>query len=169
MPGHGDVQGTRAYESGVTWRVRLFRVQFLVAFAGILAATGCGGGTVSTASPSPAITFTMNAQNASGVSGTGTIVKGVGSFTVTIMLTGLKPNSSHVSHVHAGQCAQPGGIAYALQQVMADASGSATTASTVLTTYLIPTSGWYVNVHHGPDFSDADYAPSDSCGDLAAS
>jgi hypothetical protein len=111
----------------------------------------------------------MTQQNLSGVSGTGTIVKGVGSFTVMINLTGLKPGSSHVSHVHAGQCAQPGGIAYALQQVIADSSGSASTTSTVLTTYLIPTSGWYVNVHHGPDFTDADYAPSDSCGDLSAS
>ena len=111
----------------------------------------------------------MAQQNASGVSGTGMIVKAAGSFTVTIRLTGLKPNSSHVSHVHAGQCAQPGGIAYALQQVIADSSGSATTTSTVLATYLIPTSGWYVNVHHGPDFTDPSYAPSDSCGDLSAS
>jgi hypothetical protein len=153
----------------VTEPVRLFRVQFLVVLAGILAVAGCGGGTASTPSPSPGINFTMTAQNASGVSGTGTITKGVGSFTVTIKLTGLKPNSSHVSHVHAGQCAQPGGIAYALQQVLADSSGSATTSSTVLATYVIPTSGWYVNVHHGPDFTDADYAPSDSCGDLSAS
>jgi hypothetical protein len=153
----------------VTEPVRLFRAQFLVILAGILVLAGCGGGTASTASPSPGIAFTMTAQNGSGVSGTGTIVKGVGSFTVTIQLAGLKANSSHVSHVHLGQCAQPGGIAYALQQVIADPLGSATTTSTVLAPYLIPSSGWYVNVHHGPDFTDADYAPSDSCGDLSAS
>jgi hypothetical protein len=153
----------------VTEPVRLLRVHFPVVLASILAVAGCGGGTAGTPSPTPAINFTMTAQNASGVSGTGTIVKGEGSFAVTIKLTGLTPNSSHVSHVHAGQCAQPGGIAYALQQVIADSSGSATTTSTVLTTYLIPTSGWYVNVHHGPDFTDAEYAPSDSCGDLSAS
>jgi hypothetical protein len=152
----------------VTEPARLHRVHFLVVLASILVVAGCGGGTASSASPSPGINFTMTAQNASGVSGTGTIVKAAGSFTVAIRLTGLKPNSSHVSHVHAGQCAQPGGIAYALQQVIADSSGSATTTSTVLATYLIPTSGWYVNVHHGPDFTDAGYAPSDSCGDLSA-
>ena len=149
--------------------VRLFRVHFLVVLAAILAVAGCGGGTASTASPSPGINITMTAQNSSGVSGTGTIVKGAGTFTVTIRLTGFKPNSSHVSHAHAGQFAQPGGIAYALQQVISDSSGSATTSSTVIATYLVPTSGWYVNVHHGPDFTDADYAPSDSCGDLSAS
>lgn len=149
--------------------VRLFRVHFLVVLAAILAVAGCGGGTASTASPSPGINFTMTAQNSSGVSGIGTIVKGAGTFTVTIRLTGFKPNSSHVSHLHVGQCAQPGGIAYALQQVIADSSGSATTSSTVVATYLVPNSGWYVNVHHGPDFTDADYAPSDSCGDLSAS
>jgi CHRD domain len=145
-------------------------VHFLLVAACILALAGCGGGAAAGApSPTPGIHFTMTQQNASGVSGTGTIVKGVGSFTVTINLTGLMPGSSHVSHVHAGQCAQPGGIAYTLQQVIADSSGSASTTSTVLTTYLIPTSGWYVNVHHGPDFTNADYAPSDSCGDLSAS
>jgi hypothetical protein len=148
---------------------RPFRVHLLAVLGGILALAGCGGGAATTASPNPGIHFTMTAQNGSGVSGAGTIVKGVGSFTVTVNLTGLKSGSSHVSHLHAGQCAQPGGIAYALQQVIADSSGSASTTSTVLTTYLIPSSGWYVNVHHGPDFTDADYAPSDSCGDLSAS
>ena len=149
--------------------VRLFRVRSLVVLAGVLALAGCGGGTASTPSPSLAIHFTMTAQNGSGASGTGTIVKGDGSFTLTIRLTGLPANSSHISHLHAGRCSQPGAIAYALQQVIADSSGSVTTTSTVLATYLIPASGWYVNVHHGPDFSDAEYAPSDSCGDLSTS
>jgi hypothetical protein len=110
----------------------------------------------------------MDAQNGSGVSGSGSIIKADGSFTVTINLTGFPPNSRHVSHVHAGRCAQPGGIAYALVQVIADASGAATATSTVPVAYAIPASGWYVNVHHGPDFTDASYAPSDSCGDLPA-
>ena len=110
----------------------------------------------------------MAAQNGSGVSGTGTIVKGIDSFIVTIKLTGFAPNSSHVSHLHAGRCAQPGAIAYALIQVIADASGAATATTSVPAAYFVPASGWYVNVHHGPDFTDADYAPSDSCGDLSA-
>ena len=148
-----------------TW----FRRRALAALVFGLVVSACGGGSTATsAPPTPAINFTMVAQNASGVSGTGTIVKGTDSFTVTIALTGFPPNSSHVSHVHLGRCAQPGGIAYALVQVIADASGAATATTTVPAAYAIPASGWYVNVHHGPDFTDADYAPSDSCGDLSA-
>ena len=136
---------------------------------GLLVASACGGGAATSASPTPAINFTMAAQNGSGVSGSGNIVKGTDSFTVTVKLTGFAPNSSHVSHVHAGRCAQPGGIAYALVQVIADASGAATATTIVPAAYVVPASVWYVNVHHGPDFTEAGYAPSDSCGDLSAS
>jgi CHRD domain len=138
------------------------------ALSGVFILAACGGGTtVSNApSPTPAINFTMIAQNTSGVAGTGQVVKGTGSFTVTIKLTGMAPNSSHISHVHTGACATPGGIAYALQQVIADSSGAATVTSTVQVDYAVPTGGWYVNVHHGPDFSVPANGPSISCGDL---
>ena len=142
-------------------------VIFLV---GLFAVAACGGGTTSSAvSPTPTkptIKFTMVGQNNSGVSGTGEVVKGSGSFTVTIKLTGMPANSSHISHVHTGSCAKPGGIAYALSQVIADASGAATVTSTVLAEYSIPAGGWYVNVHHGPDFTAPANGPSISCGDL---
>ena len=141
-----------------------------LALLGLFVLAACGGGSTATnpASPTPAINFTMAAQNASGVSGTGQIVKGTGSFTLTIKLTGMAPSSSHISHIHSGACAKPGGIAYALQQVVADSSGAATATSTISVDYAIPTGGWYVNVHHGPDFSAPANAPSISCGDLSA-
>lgn len=134
------------------------------ALVGVFILAACGGG--STASPTPAINFNMTAQNASGVAGTGDVVKGTGSFTVTIKLTGMAPNSSHISHVHTGSCAKPGGVAYALQQVVADSSGAATITSNVQADYSVPSGGWYVNVHHGPDFSAPANGPSISCGDL---
>jgi hypothetical protein len=130
-------------------------------------AAGCGGQSA-TATPTPAVNFTMAAQNGSPVRGSGQIVESTGSFTVTLKLMGLTAGSNHVSHIHAGQCNAPGGVAYALQSVIADASGTATTVSTVPVGYAIPTSGWYVNVHHGPDFTEPGYAPSDACGDLTA-
>ena len=126
------------------------------------------GGTAAPASSKP-ITFAMTVQNGSGVSGTGDIVKGTGSFTLTIKLTGMTPSSIHVSHLHDGGCGHPGGIAYNLKSVVADSAGAATTTSTVPAEYLVPASGWYVNVHFGPDFTEAAYAPSISCGDLQAS
>ena len=125
----------------------------------------CGGGTATTPSPNPLI-FAMTAQNGSGVSGTSDIVKGNGSFTLTIKLTGMTSNSIHVSHVHAGGCGHPGGIVYNLQSVSASSSGAATTTSAVAGVYLVPMSGWYVNVHFGTDFTESEYAPSISCGDL---
>lgn len=110
----------------------------------------------------------MKAQNDSTASGKGQIVEAQNSFTLTIKLTGMVPMSSHISHVHAGACGLPGGIVYALQQVVADASGAATATTIVPAKYLVPASGWYVNVHTGPDFTEPDYAPSTSCGDLSA-
>jgi hypothetical protein len=154
-------------ENNRHWRMRPGVANVVLALLTGVVIAACGGGTATTASPAP-ITFVMTAQNASGVSGTGSIVKGTGSFTVTIQLTGMTPASIHVSHVHDGRCAQPGGIAYNLQSVAADSSGAATTTSTVPASYLVPASGWYVNVHFGPDFTEAEYAPSISCGDLQA-
>ena len=151
----------------MTGSTQLFR-RALFVLAGILALSACGGAAaVPTATPT-GIAFTMGVQNNSGVSGTGHIERAAGSFTVTIKLTGFPPGSSHVSHIHAGKCAQPGGIVYALSQVVADSSGAATATTVVPGDFSVPASGWYVNVHHGPDFTDADYAPSDSCGDLPA-
>ncbi len=140
----------------------------VLALSGLFFLAACGGGgtAANPPSPTPTISFAIAAQNGSGAAGTGNVVKGAGSFVVTIRLTGLTPNSSHISHVHAGACAKPGGIAYALQQVIADSSGAATVTSTVPVDYSVPAGGWYVNVHHGPDLSAPANGPSISCGDL---
>lgn len=126
----------------------------------------CGGDSGAASAPSPSATFTMTAQNGSGVTGTGEIYKEVGAFKVSIQLTGLVPSSSHVSHVHLGSCAAQGKIAYALLQVVADSTGRATATSTVAEDYALARTGWYVNVHLGEDLSEAEYVPSVSCGDL---
>jgi CHRD domain-containing protein len=162
MSPHGDKARAAPYYR----RVR----KILIALASVLAVAACGGGSTASTPPSlPTVNFTMTTQNASGVSGTGQIVKSADSFTVTVKLSGMKPNSTHVSHLHSGSCAIQGGIAYALQSVVADSAGAATTTSTVKVPYsFLPASGWYVNVHNGPDFTEPDYAPSVTCGDLSA-
>jgi hypothetical protein len=164
---HGDTEREPRYYEWVTWR-NPFRWCSLVVLAGVLAVTACGGSSAASPPAVQDVKFTMTAQNGSGVSGTGQIVQANGSFTVTIKLTGMAPGSSHISHIHAGKCAAPGGIAYALQQVVADSSGGATATTIIPVQYAIPVSGWYVNVHHGPDFTNVGNAPSDSCGDLSA-
>jgi len=134
----------------------------------LFAAIACGGssGPDAAASPKPAATFTMGSMSASGVTGAGQVYKGAASFTVAIQLKGMVPGSSHVSHVHIGSCSKPGNVAYALLQVIADSSGNATATTVVGEYYSMPATGWYVNVHTGPDFSEPEYAPSVSCGDL---
>ncbi len=129
-----------------------------------LLAAACGGGAA--AATAPSLSFAMNGQNASGVTGTGHVVTELGSFTVTISLTGLQPLSSHASPVHIGSCANPGGIAYALLQVIADSHGNVTATTRVAEDYSLPRTGWYVNVHLGPNVDESEYAPSVSCGDL---
>ena len=133
----------------------------------VLVAMACGGnGGSAVSSPKPAAVFTMAAMNGSGVTGSGQVYKGAGSFTVSIQLKGLVASSAHVSHVHVGSCSKPGNVAYALLQVVADTFGNATATSTVGEYYSMPSTGWYVNVHKGPDVTEAEYLPSISCGDL---
>ena len=138
----------------------------LFALASALLIAACGGGGTATPPSAPKISFAMGAQNGSSVSGTADVVKSAGSFTLTVKLTGLQANSSHIAHIHAGKCAVPGSVAYALQQVIADSSGAATMNTVVATGYSVPAFGWYVNIHHGPDFSAPANAPSISCGDM---
>ena len=139
---------------------------------------GCGGGS-NTANPpavspavsqAPALVFPMagvGAANA-GITGTVTIQKhsdGQG-FTITIDLKGMVPNTVHISHIHKGSCADNGAIAIPLpNSLMADASGHATATNEVASPY--PGTGFYANVHTGPDLSSAANAAPCACGDLA--
>jgi Cu/Zn superoxide dismutase len=155
----------------------------LVAFAVVaLTAAACGwSGTSSATSPSPSpvaatptptptptpagLAFKMNGIDTT-ASGTVTVTTQPGSVTVEESITGLLPNSSHVSHVHLGSCDQRGGILYSLNQVVADGQGMADTKTTIDQTTYPPASGtWYVVIHAGPDMqgSNATYL---LCGNL---
>src|SRR5260370_23851166 len=125
----------------------------LLALASALVTAACGGGGRATRPPAPKSSFAMGAQNGSSVSGTADVVKSAGSFTLTVKLTGLQANSSHITHIHAGKCAVPGSVASALQQPVADSSGAASAITVVPTGYALPSVGWYGNIHHGPDFT----------------
>ncbi len=68
-----------------------------------------------------------------------------------LKITGLQASSSHVSHIHLGSCTGRGGIAFALNQVVADGQGNADTQTTLNITYPPAGSKWYAVVHSGPD------------------
>ena len=117
-------------------------------------------------SPSPTpLTFRLVAEP--GVTASGTILLTAGSSTTTIELViqGLQANSAHVSHIHLGSCQSRGGIAFALNPVVADGQGMADARSRLDLTYPPTGTTWYVVVHAGPDMvgSNASYL---LCGNL---
>ena len=133
----------------------------------LVAACGGEGGPATNTAPSPqGIAFTLKAVNNSGVSGDATITTGSGSFTLTVKLTGLAANSSHMSHIHQGSCAATGDIVIVLQNVKADGTGAGRATTTVSRPYAVPSTGWYVNVHAGPDLTTAANSEGIACGDL---
>ena len=149
----------------------------LVTLAAIASACGSSPATATTspspspaaASPSPSpspLSFKLNGIKTT-ASGTITLIAVPHSVSIELKITGLQPNSSHVSHIHIGSCQQVGNISLALNQVVADGNGEADTRSTLTATYPPASGTWYVVVHAGPDMqgSNASYL---LCGNLFA-
>lgn len=67
--------------------------------------------------------------------------------TVTIKVSGLAPNSTHMAHIHAGTCQLQGAVVYPLQPVVADASGNATSTTTISNPKNFTSSRLYINIH----------------------
>lgn len=88
---------------------------------------------------------------------------------VTITLTGLAPNSTHPAHIHLGSCENPypGTIKYMLLNVVSNKAGNAS-KTTILSNITggIPTTGWYINVHNGPNLTPADQYTPIACGNI---
>jgi hypothetical protein len=155
----------------------------LVVLAVTISACGSGGGAAAASpspSPSPIASSPSPSSSPSGLSfkvtgadatvtasGTATLQVQSGSVTLELAISGLQPNSKHVSHIHTGSCQQRGSIAIGLNQVTADAQGSADTKTTITATYPPATGTWYVVVHAGPDMqgTNATYL---LCGNLFA-
>ncbi|MFN2567992.1 MAG: CHRD domain-containing protein [Candidatus Dormibacteria bacterium] len=92
------------------------------------------------------------------------------SLTVTISLTGLAPDSLHPAHIHQGSCAQQGRILYPLSPVSANPTGMAADRTSTVAHVGeggIPASGWYLNVHNGPEMTRAPQSQPIVCGDVA--
>ncbi len=149
----------------------------LVTLAAIASACGSSPATA-TASPSPnpaaaspspspsRLSFKLNGIKTT-ATGTITLIAAPHSVSIELKITGLQPNSSHVSHIHIGSCQQVGNISLALNQVVADGNGEADTRSTLTATYPPASGSWYVVVHAGPDMqgTNASYL---LCGNLFA-
>ena len=139
-------------------------------------AVACGGASqaaattpspVASPSPSPSPSGLQFALGGIHTSASGKILVNTTptSTTIELMITGLGSDTSHVSHVHSGSCQQPGGILYALNQVVADGTGAADTRTTIQAKYPPASGHWYVVVHAGPDMQGAN-ATYLMCGNL---
>ena len=90
---------------------------------------------------------------------------------IQILLTGLAPNSIHPAHIHqGGNCGQNGNILFMLNNVVANATGNITgsSATTIVknVTNGIPASGWFVNIHNGPNLTPQSQFTPIACGNV---
>lgn len=73
---------------------------------------------------------------------------------VIVQLSGLKPGTAHIGHIHGGTCAalQPGTIFHNLKPVVADDSGKGTSKTQISRGLQgLADCEWWVAFHEGPE------------------
>jgi CHRD domain len=146
----------------------------LLSIVVVLLLVGCGTSTTAASSSTPASAPTRSSTTASATlkhvpTGTADLRwnPSTDTLTVKLSLTGLAPNSTHPSHIHAGSCNAEGKIVYPLRNVVADVYGNGTATSTVPhVTTGIPAKGWSIEVHNGPGLAPADQSLPLVCADV---
>lgn len=86
--------------------------------------------------------------------------------TVHIQLSGLEPNTKHPAHIHAGSCTNQGKVIYPLKAVLADAQGNVDVVTQIGGVTAIPTTGWYINVHHNTNLASQTGFDPIACGNV---
>src|SRR5579885_2764065 len=100
--------------------------------------------------------------------GTATLSVVNGTLTVKVIVHGLAPDSMHAAHIHSGTCAKQGAIVHNLTTIKADATGAATVTTTIKNVTSIPTTGWFINIHEGPELTTQTGAAPILCGNVTA-
>ena len=75
---------------------------------------------------------------------------------VVVKITGLKPGTTHIGHIHGGTCAAltPGAIFHNLKPVVADESGKGTSKTTISRDLQgLADCEWWVAFHEGAENS----------------
>ena len=137
----------------------------LIVLCAMVTPTACGGTSGST-SGTPSHTshsYPLQAVADSGVRGRADVSGGQGSFTITLHLKDLEPNSTDAAAILSGTCAQPRGTVYEISDVLANAHGVGVSLTTIQHTFRAPASGWQVTVDQGSNPS----API-ACGELGS-
>ena len=102
------------------------------------APTASTAGSADAAALAPAKAVTMNpigtlaTGEASAVTGNAQVTSlAEGKFQVTLTLSGLPANSTHMGHIHVGDCSVVGPVALGLTEITSDASGNGTVTSEI--------------------------------------
>ena len=103
----------------------------------------------------------LNAQNASGISGTVTVNDVDGKAKVVLSLTGASAEANQPAHIHVGSCAEIGTVKYPLTSVL---GGVSETMLDVSTETLLGSLPLAINVHKSAEEVSVYVA----CGDLTA-
>lgn len=137
----------------------------------ILAACAPAASEGSSSNASPALSINMNplgtlaSGETSQVSGTAQITPlDNGKTKIVVSLSGLEPNSSHMGHIHVGDCSVVGPVALGLSPVEADASGNGTATAEVPSNQ-VPATAYIAYHQRGPNDA-AGVGSFISCGDI---
>lgn len=112
------------------------------------------------------LTQQLSSEHGSSVTGTTTVTTSDTSFTIRLQVAGLRPSSTHPSHIHAGACGSNGPVVFPLEVLTADGTGDAVATTVIRRAYKVPPRGWYVCVHQGPTMTGTGDTPI-ACADLA--
>ncbi len=110
--------------------------------------------------PAASQTATLAAKNNSGITGTASLTANGDSTTVSVTLNGGKADTEYPTHIHMGDCANPGDVVAPLTSVKVGADGSGTSTTVVPSAKLEGQAALLVQSHL-PDGTPA------ACGDLA--
>jgi hypothetical protein len=86
--------------------------------------------------------------------------------TVTLSMKNLAPGTTHMAHIHAGNCDSLGAVLYGLNPVKANALGEGSSTTVLNGIPALPASGWYVSVHLSTDMSTQTGSDPVACGNV---
>lgn len=107
----------------------------------------------------------LDSQAGSNAQGLALLATRGSSTDVVVLATGLEPGTKHPEHIHQGTCGSNGPVIYPLPLLTADDNGIAISSANI-PTGVIPSSGWYINIHQGPGLTGAQFTPI-ACGNVS--
>ena len=138
------------------------------AFALLLLALPASVALAQDSSPMEVQVVGLKAAGGSTATGWAWVIPEMGQMIVTTLVMGLAPGSGHSNHIHRGSCETPGGIAYPLTDLTANADGVATATTMVKTEMgmMMGAGPHYVNIHAGILGSGPTAGAGVTCGNI---